>query len=47
MEVLPEGSRDTKPMELAYEELEKVSGEEGMLICEWLTDKVIPTLIVI
>lgn len=42
MEVLPEGSRDTKPMELAYEDLEKLSGEEVMRICEWLTDKVLP-----
>ena len=42
MEVLPEGSRDTKPMELAYEDLEKLSGEEVMRICEWLTDKVMP-----
>ena len=40
MEVLPEGSQDTKPMELAYEDLEKLSGEEVMRICEWLTDKV-------
>ena len=40
MEVLPEGTRDTKPMELAYEDLEKLSGEEIMRICEWLTDKV-------
>ena len=45
MEVLPEGSRDTKPMELAYEDLEKLSGEEVMRICEWLTDKVLPTTI--
>ena len=43
MEVLPEGSRDAKPMELAYEDLEKLSGEEVMRICEWLTDKVLPT----
>ena len=42
MEVLPEGTRDTKPMELAYEDLEKLSGEEVMRICEWLTDKVSP-----
>ena len=41
MEVLPEGTRDTKPMELAYEDLEKLSGEEVMRICEWLTDKVL------
>lgn len=40
LEVFPEGSRDTKPMELAYEDLEKLSGEEVMRICEWLTDKV-------
>ena len=40
MEVLPEDTRDTKPMELAYEDLEKLSGEEVMRICEWLTDKV-------
>lgn len=43
MEVLPEGTRDTKPMELAYEDLEKLSGEEVMRICEWLTDKVLST----
>lgn len=41
LEVLPEGTRDTKPMELAYEDLEKLSGEEVMRICEWLTDKVL------
>lgn len=40
MEALPEASRDTKPMELAYEDLEKLSAEEVMRICEWLTDKV-------
>lgn len=42
MEALPEASRDTKPMELAYEDLEKLSAEEVMRICEWLTDKVRP-----
>ncbi|BDA41097.1 probable inactive ubiquitin carboxyl-terminal hydrolase 54 at C-terminar half [Coccomyxa sp. Obi] len=40
MEVLPEGARDTKPSELAYEDLEKMPPEDIMRICEWLTDKV-------
>ncbi len=39
-EVLPEGVRDTKPGELAYEDLEKLQPEEVMRVCEWLTDKV-------
>lgn len=39
-EVLPEGVRDTKPGELAYEDLEKLQPEEIMRVCEWLTDKV-------
>lgn len=40
MEVLPDGARDTKPGELAYEDLEKMAPEDIMRICEWLTDKV-------
>lgn len=47
IEVLPEASRDTKPMELAYEDLEKLSGEKIMRICEWLTDKVLSLLAVL
>ncbi len=42
MEALPEASRDTKHMELAYEDFEKLSAEEVLRICEWLTDKVRP-----
>ena len=42
VEVLPEGARDTKPGELAYEDLEKIAPEDIMRVCEWLTDKVRP-----
>jgi hypothetical protein len=41
-EVLPESVRDTKPGELAYEDLEKLQPEEVLRLCEWLTDKVCP-----
>ena len=39
-ECLPEGTRETKMGELAYEDLEKLQPEEIMRVCEWLTDKV-------
>jgi hypothetical protein len=38
-ECLPEGARESKPGELAYEDLDKLQPEEIMRACEWLTDK--------
>ncbi len=47
MEVLPEGARDTKPSELAYEDLEKMPPEDIMRTCEWLTDKVSASILLV
>lgn len=39
-EMLPDGVRETKPGELAYEDLEKLQPEDILRLSEWLIDKV-------
>ena len=39
-EILEENNRDTNLMDLSYEDLEKLHGDEVARICEWLTEKV-------